>query len=184
MATGKKGRMTCTYVVGRYRPAGNMGGEYKKKVPKGSFTTALCSKLDKMVKEIEASAASGGKGGGGSDAKPGQGGAESGAGDTESSPPGKAAAPTAGNAPEGGGALGTSFQKGGLAAHNKFRKIHGTSSMKLNKKMCDEAHAYAKVLAQKGSLQHADSKDGENLAYGCSSGPDAGLSGAEATKRW
>ena len=56
--------------------------------------------------------------------------------------------------------------------------------MKLNKQMCDEAEAYAKVLAQKGSLQHAKVKDGENLAYGCSSAANGGLSGAEATKRW
>lgn len=59
MATGKKGGMTCTYVVGRYRPAGNFAAQYKKNVPKGSFNNGLCSKLDNMVKEIEEN--SGGK---------------------------------------------------------------------------------------------------------------------------
>ena len=32
--------MKCTYVVGRYRPAGNMIGDYAKNVPKGSFNKA------------------------------------------------------------------------------------------------------------------------------------------------
>ena len=92
---------------------------------------------------------------------------------------------TGGGGAAGGGAVsGSGFQQGGLVAHNKFRQIHGTPAMKLSKQMCQEAEAYAKVLAQKGSLEHAKVKDGENLAYGCSSGPDAGLSGAEATKRW
>ena len=32
--------MKCTYIVGRYRPAGNMIGDYAKNVPKGSFNKA------------------------------------------------------------------------------------------------------------------------------------------------
>lgn len=76
------------------------------------------------------------------------------------------------------------FQNGGLVAHNKLRQIHGTPPMKLNTQMCDEAEAYAKVLARKGTLKHAKTQDGENLAYACSSAPDGGLSGPEATKRW
>lgn len=35
-----KDGMKCTYIVGRYRPAGNMGGEYAENVPKGSFNKA------------------------------------------------------------------------------------------------------------------------------------------------
>ena len=90
----------------------------------------------------------------------------------------------------GGGQVGgqgvdrNAFQQGSLIAHNKLRQIHGTSPMRLSKEMCDEAEAYAKVLAQQGSLKHDNSKDGENLALGCSSAADGGLSGAEATKRW
>lgn len=53
MATGKKGSMTCTYVVGRYRPAGNYAAQYQKNVPRGSFNTGICKKLEKIVKEIE-----------------------------------------------------------------------------------------------------------------------------------
>lgn len=176
MATGEKNGMTCTYVVGRYRPMGNMGGQYKDNVPKGSFTTDVCSKLKDMIKEIENSAAEGG--GATEDSS------EASPGFKAPGQPGQAEAPPGGEAPSGGGAEGTTFQKGGLIAHNKFRKIHGTPAMTLNAKMCDEAQAYAEVLAKKGRLEHAKVKDGENLAYGCSSGADAKLSGAEATKRW
>lgn len=44
--------------------------------------------------------------------------------------------------------------------------------MKLNRKMCDEAAAYAKIIAQSGSLKHSSRNEregqGENLAMGCS----------------
>ena len=53
MATGKKGGMTCTYVVGRYRPAGNFAGQYQKNVPRGTFNEGVCKKLNSIVKEIE-----------------------------------------------------------------------------------------------------------------------------------
>ena len=178
MATGKKNGMMCTYVVGRYRPAGNMGGQYKANVPKGSFTRNVCSSLAKMVKEIEESTGDG--------TSPGVG---------EVAPP--PIPPNVGDKPgtlsgDGGGSkgdsakgsVGNSFQKGGLGAHNKFRKIHGTSALKLNQEMCKEAEDYAKVLARKGRLEHASVKDGENLAYACSSGSGNGFSGAEATKNW
>ena len=182
--------MTCTYVVGRYRPAGNMGGQYKKNVPKGSFTQGVCSSLDKMVKQIEKSSRSGASSGigevpppavpsSGGGGKKVQGSAALGAGGTDLKATGGASQAGANK-----GARGDSFQEGGLGAHNKFRKIHGTSALKLNKKMCKEAEDYAKVLAKRGGLQHANVKDGENLAYACSSGSGKGLSGAEATKNW
>ena len=53
MATGKKGGMTCTYVVARYRPAGNFAGQYRKNVPKGSFTGNVCKNLNSIIKGIE-----------------------------------------------------------------------------------------------------------------------------------
>lgn len=192
MATGKKNGMTCTYVVGRYRPAGNIGGQYKKNVPKRSFTKNVCSSLDEMVKEIEKS--TGGRTSAvGEVPPPGappsaatQGGkpfgtAANGKGDND----GKASTSKGSNGGDSARATsGNSFEQGGLDAHNKFRKIHGTSEIKLNRKMCKEAEDYAKILAKNGGLQHANVKDGENLAYACSSAPGKGLSGAEATKNW
>ena len=32
-----QGGMKCAYIVGRYKPAGNMGGEFQENVLKGSF---------------------------------------------------------------------------------------------------------------------------------------------------
>lgn len=183
MATGKKNGMTCTYVVGRYRPAGNMGGQYKANVPKGSFTQGVCSSLDKMVKEIEKSSGDGRASGVGEVPPPPLPSNGSGKGGRR-----KPGSPSGSRGDSKGssskGAMGSNFQKSGLAAHNKFRKIHGTSALTLNQKMCREAEDYAKVLARKGGLQHASVKDGENLAYACSGGSGNGFNGAEATKNW
>ena len=186
MATGKKGSMTCTYIVGRYRPAGNMGGEYKKNVPKGKFTQDVCKKTEQMAKDIDESVGKeGAKDEPADGAKAASDDAGSKLGDSESEKPNDDAS---GGGGAGGGADGNSFQQGGLKAHNKFRDIHGTSAMKLNKEMNDMAEAYAKKLAQQGSLQHASASerknDGENLAYSCSSKPGASYTGAGATRNW
>ena len=61
----------------------------------------------------------------------------------------------------------------GLMKHNDFRAIHGAPPMKLDRKMCDDAKAYAEKIAQLGALQHSSKEarngEGENLAMGCSS---------------
>ena len=197
MATGKKGGMTCTYVVGRYRPAGNMGGEYKEKVPKGSYSRSVCSSLDKMVKEIESSA--GGASAAASSSantfdgstsepeglpfsRPGNEADQNEFTTGDGAKPDQGGEPPGGGTVPGGGATGAANQQGALLLHNKFRKIHGTPSMKLNSKMSEEAQAYAQVLLKKGrrNLRHSDSKDGENLAFDC----NPNFSAAEATKRW
>ena len=45
----KSNGMVCTYVVGRYRPAGNFMGRYKKNVEEGKFSKSMCEKIDDMV---------------------------------------------------------------------------------------------------------------------------------------
>ena len=91
------------------------------------------------------------------------------------------------NAEGSGGAEGdtdgSSFQKEGLAAHNVFRKIHGTSALKLDPGMSKEAEAYAQLIAKEGKLFHSSTKDGENLAMGCNS-KNLEVSAAEAVKDW
>ena len=37
--------MQCTYVVGRYKRAGNFMGKYKENVEKGTFSKDMCSDL-------------------------------------------------------------------------------------------------------------------------------------------
>ena len=51
-ATAKKNGMICTYVVGRYKKAGNFMGKYKENVEKGSFSRSVCEKLDEMIANI------------------------------------------------------------------------------------------------------------------------------------
>lgn len=47
-ATGTKNDMQCTYIVARYKPAGNFIGEFKENVPKGGFNAAAyCASVDK-----------------------------------------------------------------------------------------------------------------------------------------
>ena len=56
--------------------------------------------------------------------------------------------------------------------------------MKLNDQMSREAAQYAKSLADRGAFEHSKSKDGENLAMGCSSQQGQEMTAAEATRNW
>eukprot|EP00795_Rhopilema_esculentum_P001836 gene1836-16326_t len=85
---------------------------------------------------------------------------------------------------DAGGSGGGSFAENGLKAHNMFRKIHGAPEMKLDEKMSKEAEDYAKKLADMGTLQHADTDYGENLAMKCSSQKGEEMTAEEATKNW
>ena len=195
VASGKDEKgMTCTAVVGRYRGKGNQGrlNEYKDNVPQGTFTDTVCSSMDKMVEEVEASVAKGSR-------TVDEGATVNSA--EESATPDRAGSDVTdnvfkddkegfvgGGAAPSGGEPATKFQQKGLAAHNKFREMHGTPAMTLNAKMSDEAEAYAKKLAKLGRLQHASSEDrrgdGENLAYACSSEPGAIMTAGQATANW
>ena len=84
----------------------------------------------------------------------------------------------------GGGGGGGDFAQNGLKAHNMFRKIHNAPPMKLDEKMSKEAEDYAKKLADMGTLQHAQTDYGENLAMKCSSQKEDQMSAEEATKNW
>ena len=65
-----------------------------------------------------------------------------------------------------------------------FRKIHNAPAMKLDEKMSKEAEEYAKKLASMGTLQHAKTDYGENLAMKCSSKKEDQMTAEEATKNW
>ena len=69
-----------------------------------------------------------------------------------------------------------------LQKHNELRKKHGSPDMTLNSEMSQGAQAWAKILADKGTLEHSSSDvnggNGENLWYGCGYDP------AQATQDW
>lgn len=44
-ATGTHDGVPCTYIVARYRPAGNYEGQFQTEVKKGSFTEDVCKNL-------------------------------------------------------------------------------------------------------------------------------------------
>ena len=77
------------------------------------------------------------------------------------------------------------YEEEGLAAHNKYRRIHDAPPMRLDSSMSQQAAAYAQRLARMGKLQHASSSErpgqGENLAMACGSG---GLSAQRAVDMW
>ena len=77
-------------------------------------------------------------------------------------------------------------EKSGLAEHNKYRKIHHAPEMTLDRKMCDEAKAYARKLANLRMMTHSsDAEDqGENLSSGCCWGCDKAQTVEEAVKSW
>ncbi len=50
--TSQQNGMYCTYVVGRYRPAGNMIGDFDKEVKKGSFSNNLCTQLEELMGKV------------------------------------------------------------------------------------------------------------------------------------
>ena len=51
-ADAEKNGMYCTYVVGRYKKAGNFIGKYKENVAKGSFSQDMCNKLEEMISNM------------------------------------------------------------------------------------------------------------------------------------
>ena len=51
-ADAEKNGMYCTYVVGRYKKAGNFIGKYKENVEKGSFSQDICGKLEQMIADM------------------------------------------------------------------------------------------------------------------------------------
>ena len=44
-ATGSHDGVPCTYIVARYKPAGNFEGQFQTEVKRGSFTEEVCKGL-------------------------------------------------------------------------------------------------------------------------------------------
>ena len=58
-ATSKEKGMTCTYVVARYKPAGNYKSQFGDNVVKGSFNEGKCSDLEKDTQDIDSETGTG-----------------------------------------------------------------------------------------------------------------------------
>ena len=73
-----------------------------------------------------------------------------------------------------------------LDVHNKFRAVHGSPPMTLNRELCDAAAAYARKIAAEGNMQHSSREErdghGENLSYGCSTNKAQTIT--EAVTNW
>ena len=75
------------------------------------------------------------------------------------------------------------FERSTLEAHNMYRRQHGTTPLSMNYRMSIEAEAYAKKIAELGTLDHSGTEDGENIASVCRKG-ELLMSGPEATDIW
>ena len=167
-STSKRDGMLCTYIVGRYKPAGNMGTQFTKNVLKGSFDKKkTCDSLDNVLSSAS------------QDSGPDQ--------NSPSASNSPAVIPSTDEKSESkeNDKNQNSFDQVGLKAHNILRKIHDVPEMKLNPKLSEEAEKYAKHLADIQELQHSTDRkgEGENLAYGCNSAGTE-MSAAEAVKNW
>ena len=175
-ANTKENGISCSYVVGRYKEAGNMGGEYTENVFKGSFTKDICNKFDDLIKDIPTDNSDEIDIVNNSDASGESEGNVAGSNSSSSNP---------NDTEEKVDQSGSPFDENGLQAHNDFRAIHGSTDLKLDSTLSEDAELYAKELSKLGHLKHAQLEDiGENLAYGCSLKDGYELSAAEATKRW
>ncbi|KAJ8286470.1 hypothetical protein GJAV_G00039590 [Gymnothorax javanicus] len=76
-----------------------------------------------------------------------------------------------------------SFVKEFVDVHNAYRRKHGAPPLTLSRDLCKSAQAWADHLLSMKTLQHSNSKNGENLYYAWSSGHKT-PSGKEAVDSW
>ncbi|XP_062405364.1 Golgi-associated plant pathogenesis-related protein 1 [Sardina pilchardus] len=82
-----------------------------------------------------------------------------------------------------------SFKAEFLQTHNELRAKHGVPALTMSDDLCASAQAWADHLesinknSSMMSLQHSDTKNGENLYFSSSSAPIK-LTGKEAVENW
>ncbi|XP_067376681.1 Golgi-associated plant pathogenesis-related protein 1-like isoform X2 [Channa argus] len=59
--------------------------------------------------------------------------------------------------------IAESFQQEFLKTHNAYRAKHSAPALKLNAELNASAQSWANHLLATGTLQHSDTKDGENI---------------------
>ncbi|XP_022099176.1 uncharacterized protein LOC110983865 isoform X2 [Acanthaster planci] len=156
-AIGSKGQV---FVVGNYRPAGNMMRCYQQNVfPPGSATIAPGSAAratDERPREPDMRSALPER-------------MDRGGGNIRSKVP---------------QADLKQFQKDSLDVHNEYRSKHRVDSLRLSDDLCKSAQDWAEHLAEAGRLEHSKRTDiGENVAMHYSSATTQ-YSGKEACDQW
>jgi len=77
------------------------------------------------------------------------------------------------------------FEEDALKKHNEYRRRHGCSPLKLDKKLCKYAQDWAEKLARENRFEHRSNNPyGENLYCTWSSNPKKGCSGDKAVESW
>ncbi|KAK2902605.1 hypothetical protein Q8A73_012351 [Channa argus] len=76
-----------------------------------------------------------------------------------------------------------SFQQEFLKTHNAYRAKHSAPALKLNAELNASAQSWANHLLATGTLQHSDTKDGENI-FTVFSSASLKLTGKEAVDAW
>lgn len=77
------------------------------------------------------------------------------------------------------------FQEQALQSHNEYRANHGVPPLKLDKKLCSYAQAWANKLAKEDSFEHRTNQDlGENLYCSWSTNPKAKCPGSKPVDSW
>lgn len=77
------------------------------------------------------------------------------------------------------------FEEVALKKHNEYRKKHGCSSLKLDKKLCKYSQEWADKLAKENKFEHRqNAKYGENLYCSWSSNPKSGCPGDKPVESW
>jgi len=78
-----------------------------------------------------------------------------------------------------------SFEDDALKKHNDYRKKHGCTPLKLDKKLCSYAQEWANKLARENRFDHrSDNSYGENLYCTWSSNPKRGCPGDKPVESW
>ena len=183
-ASGKVNGLNCVYIVARYKPKGNVLGSFKANVLQGNFNQGICTKLDDIIKIIPStnvqkiiSPGNVDTGNVGNTNTP-IGRLDKGMGNVEIK------VDESDNEEERTPAI--LFDESGLQAHNRLRRIHGASALKIDPTLSKDAQAYADYLQRYGKLMVRINRAdvGENLAVTCSTKKDYDMTAEEAIKNW
>ena len=75
-----------------------------------------------------------------------------------------------------------------VTIHNELRSVHFSPPVQNNTDMSIEAKQWAQILAEEKDLRHSPpssrENQGENLAMGCTTATEEGITAKEAITKW